>query len=62
VLKAEGERLRGEKRRREEIIPQDDYLMMRELPFKMSREMMAETAFWGQHESSFKQAEKMLRK
>jgi hypothetical protein len=28
----------------------------------MSLEMMAETAFWGQHESSFKPAETMLRK
>jgi hypothetical protein len=32
------------------------------LPFKMSPEMMAETTFFGAHESSFKSAERMLRK
>jgi hypothetical protein len=62
VLKAEGNRTSAEGGRREEIIPLDDYLKITNLPFKMSREMMAETAFWGQHESSFKSAEMMLRK
>ena len=57
----EGDRTSGEGRR-EEIIPLDDYLRITELPFKMSLEMMGETAFWGQHESSFKSAETMLRK
>lgn len=58
----EGSRTSGEGGRREELIPLDDYLEITELPFKMSREMMGETAFWGQNESSFKSAETMLRK
>jgi hypothetical protein len=40
----------------------DEYLRIAGLPFKMSPEMMAETAFWGTHERSFKSAEQMLRK
>jgi hypothetical protein len=48
--------------RNAEIIPLDDYLQIAGLPFKMSPEMMAETAFWGTHEGSFKSAEQMLRK
>jgi hypothetical protein len=62
VLKVEGGGNTGEKERNAEIIPLDEYLRISEVPFKMSREMMAETAFCGQHESSFKSAEKMLRK
>jgi hypothetical protein len=57
-LKVQGEA--GERRR--EIIPLDEYLRIAGLPFKMSPAMMAETAFWGQHESSFKSAEAMIRK
>jgi hypothetical protein len=45
-----------------EIIPLDEYLRISGLSFKMSPEMMAETAFFGAHESSFKSAELMLRK
>jgi hypothetical protein len=48
--------------RHAEIIPLDEYLRISRLPFKMSPEMMAETAFFGAHESSFKSAERMLRK
>jgi hypothetical protein len=58
VLKVQQEE--GERHR--EIIPLDEYLGIAGLPFKMSRAMMAETAFWGQHESSFKSAEEMIRK
>jgi hypothetical protein len=45
-----------------EIIPLDDYLGLSELPFKMSRLMMLAAAYWGQHESSYKSAEKIARK
>ncbi|MDR1147149.1 MAG: hypothetical protein LBK66_00810, partial [Spirochaetaceae bacterium] len=48
--------------RNREILPLDDYLQISGLPFKMSPEMMAETAFFGVHESSFASAEKMMRK
>jgi hypothetical protein len=48
--------------RHAEIIPLDEYLRISGLPFKMSPEMMAETAFFGARESSFKAAERMLRK
>jgi hypothetical protein len=50
------------KLRLKEIIPLDEYLKINTLPFKMSRPMMVEAAFWGQHESSYKSAEKVLRK
>jgi hypothetical protein len=45
-----------------EIIPLDDYLGITELPFKMSRPMMIDTAYWGQHESSYKSAERIIQK
>jgi hypothetical protein len=45
-----------------EIIPLDDYLGLAELPFKMSRPMMIEAAYWGQHEGSYKSAEKIVKK
>jgi hypothetical protein len=48
--------------RNREILPLDDYLQITGLPFKMSPEMMAETAFFGVHESSFASAEQMIRK
>jgi hypothetical protein len=48
--------------RNREILPLDDYLQITGLPFKMSPEMMAETAFFGVHESSFASAEQMMRK
>jgi hypothetical protein len=37
--------------------PLDEYLQIAGLPFKMSPEMMAETAFFAVHESSFMSAE-----
>jgi hypothetical protein len=43
-----------------ERIPLDEYLGIDRLPFKMTRLMMVETAFWGQEQSSFKMAEKVL--
>jgi hypothetical protein len=49
-------------RRGREILPLDEYLQIAGLPFKMSPEMMVETAFFGVHESSFASAEQMLRK
>ena len=32
------------------------------LPFKMTREMMCEVAFWAQNQPSFKEAEKTIKK
>jgi hypothetical protein len=52
----------GTVQRNREILPLDDYLQITGLPFKMSPEMMAETAFFGVHESSFASAEQMMRK
>jgi hypothetical protein len=43
-----------------EQIPLDEYLGIDRLPFKMTRLMMVETAFWGQEQFSFKMAEKEL--
>jgi hypothetical protein len=48
--------------RNREILLLDDYLQITGLPFKMSSEMMAETAFFGVHESSFASAGQMMRK
>jgi hypothetical protein len=48
--------------RNREILPLDGYLQIIGLPFKMSPEMMAETAFFGVHESSFASAGQMMRK
>jgi hypothetical protein len=53
---------RAAAQRNAEIIPFDEYLPITGLPFKMSPEMMAETAFGGTHECSFASAERMLRK
>jgi hypothetical protein len=62
VLKVQGEGTEGTVQRNREILPLDDYLRITGLPFKMSPEMMAETAFFGVHESSFGPAEQMMRK
>ena len=44
------------------IAPLDMLLKIDNLPFKMTREMMAEVAFWGQSQASFKFASIMLKK
>jgi hypothetical protein len=62
VLKAQGDGREGRVERTREILPLDGYLQIAGLPFKMSPEMMAETAFFGVHESSFASAEQMMRK
>ncbi|MDR3301438.1 MAG: hypothetical protein LBT01_02760, partial [Spirochaetaceae bacterium] len=41
------------------VIPLDEYLGTDKLPFKMTKKMMVETAFWGQNQTSFKSAEKI---
>ena len=44
------------------IAPLDILLKINDLPFKMTREMMCEVAFWGQNQSSYKSASEILRK
>ena len=44
------------------IAPLDIVLKIDDLPFKMTREMMCEVAFWGQNQSSFKSASSIIRK
>jgi hypothetical protein len=61
-LKVPGDGTEGAAHRNREILPLDEYLQISGLPFKMSPEMMAETAFFGVHESSFASAEQMMRK
>jgi hypothetical protein len=61
-LKAQRNGTEGTAQRSREILPLDEYLQIAGLPFKMSPEMMAETAFFGVHESSFASAEQMIRK
>jgi hypothetical protein len=51
----------GERTSVPEVIPADEYLGIDRLPYKMTREMMNMTAFWGQNQSSFKQAEEVTR-
>jgi hypothetical protein len=55
-----GEGGEARKIRLAEIIPLDDYLGLKGLPFKMSRQMMIAAAFWGQHEGSYKSAETIV--
>jgi hypothetical protein len=62
VLKVRGGKSEDTAQRNPEIVPLDDYLQISGLPFKMSPEMTAETAFFGTHESSFASAERMMRK
>ena len=62
VLKVQRDESEGTGKRSREILPLDEYLQITGLPFKMSPEMMAETAFFGVHESSFASAEQMMRK
>ncbi|MDR2053386.1 MAG: hypothetical protein LBP80_08225, partial [Treponema sp.] len=61
-MKVQRDRDEGRTQRNREILPLDEYLQITGLPFKMSPEMMAETAFFGTHESSFASAEQMMRK
>jgi hypothetical protein len=61
-LKVQRDGTEGAAQRSREILPLDEYLQIAGLPFKMSPEMMAETAFFGVHESSFASAEQMMRK
>ncbi|MDR1174556.1 MAG: hypothetical protein LBK83_03670 [Treponema sp.] len=61
-MKVQRDGTEGTAYRNREILPLDDYLQITGLPFKMSPEMMAETAFFGVHESSFASAEQMTRK
>lgn len=42
--------------------PLDSVLEIDVLPFKMTRRMMVETAFWGQNQTSFKAAEQIIEK
>jgi hypothetical protein len=44
------------------VIPMDIALGIDLLPFKMTRAMMCETAFWAQNQSSYKSAEMILKK
>jgi hypothetical protein len=62
VLKVQRDGTEDTVHRNREILPLDDYLPITGLPFKMSPEMMAKTAFFGVHESSFASAEQMMRK
>jgi hypothetical protein len=62
VLKVQRDGTEDTAQRNREILPLDDYLQITGLPFKMSPEMIAETAFFGVHESSFVSAEQMIRK
>jgi hypothetical protein len=44
------------------VAPLDEVLRINDLPFKMTREMMCEVAFWGQNQSSFKSAAEIITK
>ena len=44
------------------IAPLDKVLKIDDLPFKMTRGMMCEVAFWGQNQSSYKSASEVLKK
>ena len=44
------------------IAPLDEVLRICDLPFKMTREMMCEVAFWGQNQSSYKMASSIIEK
>jgi hypothetical protein len=57
ITRAENE---GGAEKQELVIPLDEYLGTDKLPFKMTKKMMVETAFWGQNQTSFKSAEKVM--
>ena len=44
------------------IAPLDSVLRIDDLPFKMTREMMCEVAFWGQNQSSYKAGSDVIKK
>jgi hypothetical protein len=61
ILKAKHEE--GQERERvKERVPLDEYLGIEGLPFKMTKRMMDETAFWGQNQLSFHMAEQIIQK
>jgi len=43
------------------VMPKDEYIEIAGLPFKMTKAMMTETAFYGQREASFHEASDMIR-
>jgi hypothetical protein len=51
----------GKPVREKEVIPLDEYLKINTLPFKMTRQVMSQTAFWGQNQGSFRMAETIMR-
>jgi len=55
------EKLKEEEKIRS-IVPLDIVLGIDRLPFKMTREMMCEVAFWAQNQGSFKSAETIIKK
>jgi len=44
----------------ETVIPKDEFIEIANLPFKMTKAMMTETAFYAQNQSSFKSASEMI--
>jgi hypothetical protein len=50
----------GDEIKQKLVIPLDEYPGTGRLPFRMTKKMMAETAFWGQNQTSFKSAEKIM--
>jgi hypothetical protein len=44
------------------VVPLDRILRIDDLPFKMTREMMCEVAFWGQNQASYKSASEVITK
>jgi hypothetical protein len=44
------------------IVPLDDYLCLTGLPFKMTTEVMLITAYWAQGQSSYQEAEEVVKK
>lgn len=45
-----------------ELIPLDEFLKINKLPFKITKEMMIEMAFWGQNQTSFNSAKELIEK
>jgi len=51
-----------ERNSRESVIPKDEYIEIKELPFKMTKAMMAETSYYAQNQVSFKSASEMIKR
>lgn len=47
---------------KETVYPKDRYIEIEELPFKITKRMMVETAFYGQNQTSFKEGSSMIEK